>query len=436
MANILFCAISCNKATSDGSWEAFAKFVKESKPHFIMMMGDQVYIDEDNLDVFDKFVDSSPEKRRKALAEKYRESWSRKLLKEVMANVPTYMMWDDHDIRDGFGSLASDSETLVQKYPHGKNIFQKCMTFFEDARDVYWHFQACHNPPNLPPAPGQRRAMPYVFRVGRLMVLMIDSRGERDVFRKDFPILGSGQWQFINGVFDSLSEDVDTLAIMTPTPIASMDPTGQSQKLLGNRTDDVDSFKKGDFHGLFNPHKPDGIFDTGKEITKTIVSAHLSRITGVPVNWGYYQLSKIDEIRDQWSHKFARPEQEDLIRKAVKARFKNRNAGSPRELIFLSGDIHIGCIFDLTISEPEYKVVSLTSSGISANEGKVATVGIFIDKEFDVAHGIHSALREVVNEVNFGVVQIIPTGTGAEIVPSLAHAGNSWAIGLDFADLL
>lgn len=278
--------------------------------------------------------------------------------------------------------------------------------------------------------------MPYFFKVGRLMVLMVDSRGERDVFRKESPILGPTQWQFINELFDTLTEDVDALAIMTPTPIASMDPAGQSQKLLGNRTDDVDSFKKGDFHGLFNPYKPDGKIETGKEIGKTIVSAHLSRITGMPVNWGYYQLSNIDEIRDQWSHKFARSEQEDLIRQAVKARFKNRNLGSPRELIFLSGDIHIGCIFDITISEPKCKVISLTSSGISANEGKVATVGIFIDKEFDVAPGIHSTLREVVNEVNFGVIQVMPTGTGAEIVPSIAHEGNSWAIGLDFADLL
>ena len=80
--------------------------------------------------------------------------------------------------------------------------------------------------------------------------------------------------------------------------------------------------------------------------------------------------------------------------------------------------------------------MSLTSSGISANEGEVVTVGTFVDEDFDVAPGIHSALRQVVNEVNFGVVQMIPTGTGAEIVPTLAHEGNSWAVGLDFADLL
>ena len=131
------------------------------------------------------------------------------------------------------------------------------------------HFQeSTRTTPGSPPDPGQRQAMPYVFKCGRLMVLMLDSRGERDVFREDFPILGASQWQFINGVIDNLSDDVDALAIMTPTPIASMDPAGQSQKLLGNRTDDVDSFKKGDFHGLFNPHKPDRIIDkVGKFVT-------------------------------------------------------------------------------------------------------------------------------------------------------------------------
>ena len=34
---------------------------------------------------------------------------------------------------------------------------------------------------------GRRRAMPFVFRCGRLVVLVLDSRGERDAFREEFP---------------------------------------------------------------------------------------------------------------------------------------------------------------------------------------------------------------------------------------------------------
>jgi len=439
MANVLFCAISCNSVLADGAWEALGKFVAEAKPHFILMMGDQVYIDEDKQNIFEEFLESPPPVRRKALAEKYRMNWSREPVRRVMANVPTYMMWDDHDIRDGWGSLASDSETLVQLYPRGKDIFLKSTAFFEDARDVYWHFQACHNPlafPGQPPLHNERRAMPYVFRCGRLMVLMLDSRGERDVFREELPILGSRQWQFIGEVFDGLPEDVDALAVMTPTPIASLDPHGQSQKLMGERTDDVESFKKGDFHGLFNPHKAETDLEKVEDFVKAAVSARLSRLTGSPVNWGFFQISNIDEARDQWSHKFSRPEQTALIRAAGKARLTNRSTGSPRGLIFLSGDIHTGCIFDITVSDPSYKVTSLTSSGISTVEERTLTVGVLIDEDFEVAPGIRSTLREVVIEFNFGVIQVTPTGSGAEIVPSLAHEGNSFAVGLDVSDLL
>lgn len=318
--------------------------------------------------------------------------------------------------------MASDSETLVQKYPRGNDIFLKSRIFFEDARDVYWHFQACHNPPNQPPIHGERRAMPCVFQCGRLKVLMLDSRGERDVFRKDFPILGSGQWQFITDEFDSLPEDVDALAIMTPTPIASVDPHGQGQKILGNRTDDVESFKKGDLDELFNPHQAEGKLEKLKQFVKSGI--------------GSFLVYNIDEARDQWSHKFSRPEQEALLRKAGNARLINRHPGSPRQLIFLSGDIHTGCIFDISVADPNYKAVSLTSSGISAMEERTLTVGVLIDEDFDVALGIHSTLREVAIQFNFGVVQVIPTGSGAEILPSLAHEGNSFTVGLDIADLL
>ena len=50
--------------------------------------------------------------------------------------------------------------------------------------------------------------------------------------------------------------------------------------------------------------------------------------------------------------------------------------------------------------------------------------------------GIRSKLREVVNDFNFGVVQVLPTGAGAEIVTTLAHQGNATAWGVDVAALV
>ena len=143
-------------------------------------------------------------------------------------------------------------------------------------------------------------------------------------------------------------------------------------KLVGDRTDDVEAFKRGDRERLLN--LPKG--KTFGNFALAAVSARVTRLTGTPANLGEFMLSNIDEVRDQWSHKFARREQADLIRKAGKARLANRNAGARRSLMFLSGDIHIGCIFDLTSLVPPFKAVSLTSSAISNTEDTSFVLGI------------------------------------------------------------
>jgi hypothetical protein len=87
---------------------------------------------------------------------------SRYELLQVMANVPTYMMWDDHDIRDGWASVASDSPTLAAKFPRGREIFLKNNAYFEDARDVYWHFQGCLMPTGDPSLPNYIEGPPRI----------------------------------------------------------------------------------------------------------------------------------------------------------------------------------------------------------------------------------------------------------------------------------
>ena len=453
MTPLLFCAISCNEAAEEGAWQRFAEYVERAQPSFVLMMGDQVYLDEDKPDTFRTHLDSDPTTRRRAMAEQYRANWSRGVLRRVMAHVPIYMMWDDHDIRDGWGSGAGDSPTMAARHPRGAAIFAKANAYFEDARDVYWHFQGCRNPqpgdirdplvPSLPhpsfpnyaagPAPkGQRSAMPYVFRCGRLVVLVLDSRGERDVFRVQHPILGTRQWTFIDEVFARLPADVDALAVVTPTPIASQDPDGQVQRLYGPRTDDIEAFRSGDERGVFHPKSTQDPL----EALKVIGGHWLSGATGRQFNLGNFKVSNIDEARDQWSHRFARAEQIDLLRKVGAARLSNRSAGSGRSVIFLSGDIHVGCRFDISVSKPAYRACSLTSSGISALEDTKAVVGIFVDEDFDVTKGIHSTLRDIVPDYNFGVVEVLPTGRGAEITGTVAHAGNAFAFGIDVKDLV
>ena len=445
MTNLSFCVISCTSAEREGAWEAFAQFVDEAKPHFVLLVGDQVYFDEDPPDVFAGHFHSSREVRRRAMADKYRPNWIRAPVRRVLSSVPTYMLWDDHDIRDGWGSSAADSPTLAARYPRGADIHANSIAYFEDARDVYWHFQRCRAPfpgeiadPALdnyiggPPPPGQLRAMPYVFRVGRLVVLMLDTRGDRDVFRETRPILGAEQWQFIDRVFSSLPADIEALAVVTPTPIASLDPDGSVMKLMGNRTDDIEAFKVGDEQELFHARSTEDYDD----LFLAALGARATRLLGQPINLGSFKVSNIDEARDQWSHKYSRKEQADLLRKAGEARLSNRPRGSPRGLVFLSGDIHMGCIFDIEVLNPSYRAASLTSSGISQVEDRTLVLGIFVDEKVNVAFDIKSTLREVIPDYNFGVLEVVPTGHGAEIHGAIAHEGNAFTAGLDVADLL
>jgi hypothetical protein len=201
---------------------------------------------------------------------------------------------------------------------------------------------------------------------------------------------------------------------------------------MGQRTDDIEAFKRGDEEELFRLKSTKDIAD----LLKAIASAKVARLTGTQPNLGNFQISNLDEARDQWSHRFSRREQQALLQKAFAARFVNRNAASGRGLVFLSGDIHIGCIFDVSAARPRGTAVSLTSSGISQIDSAQPLVGTFVDEEFSLAPGIRSTLRDVVNVFNFGVVQVQPTGSGAEISAVLAHEGNASALGLDVKDLI
>lgn len=451
MAQLAVCAISCNVAEEDGQWEALGKYIAEAKPQFLLMMGDQIYMDEGGVNLFDKNRRHQPRaKRRAAMVEKYRENWSRPLVRDVLANIPVYMMWDDHDIRDGWGSSPADSPTMVELHPRGRPIFELCRAYYEDCRDAYWHFQGCHNPrpsnsstdPALPnyvdaaPAPGTRRAMPYAFRCGRLVVIVCDSRGDRDVFRSALPILGSEQWQFFGQVIASLAPDVEALALVTATPLASIDPDGPTMKLMGDRTDDVVAFRAGNEAGVLDLSGNTDKDQLALAILNTHLSPKLSPFTGEQLNLGNFKLSGIDEARDQWSHKFSRPEQAALLRAAGRARLTNRAPQSPRGLIFLAGDIHVGARFTIRCEDPRYEALSLVASGINTVFDSPPTIDVLLSRDFEVAPGIRSTLKEVVVEPNFGVITVVPTGSGALIDGVVAHEGLSVAFGLDISNLL
>jgi hypothetical protein len=208
-----------------------------------------------------------------------------------------------------------------------------------------------------------------------------------------------------------------------------MSPTGQVQHLLGHRTDDVELLKAGDAAGL---RELQGSGDKGfGELVLSAFGGWAANTLGVGNEIGSFKLGDIDDARDQWSHRTSRTEQEALIKAAVGAMRTNRLADMPRGLTFVGGDLHSGGLFDIETDSSPSAVPLLVSSGIGRrNDPSDPLLHTVMDESFDVAPGIKATMRTMVNDYNFGLVQVVPTGATPIIEPAVAHAGNSWAWGL------
>lgn len=443
IAHYRFVVTSCSAQDDEGIWPSLLDFVLKSKPRFLLLLGDQVYLDDDHPspDVWDKHLDSSKSVRRKAMARKYQENWSREPVKKVLANIPTYMLWDDHEIRDGWGSLACDSPTLAGKeeFKRGRKMHEKFNAYFEDARDVYWHFQMCHNPSPFNKLWGAafdagsssgRMPMPYSIQIGRSLFVFVDARGGRDLWREAKPVLGTLQWDYLNKVLvEDIPPEVDAVFIATQVGIAITAPDGMSQNLVGHHTEDVEYFKKGDENGIREMlHWKE---ETGRSIARipvNTIGAVLRSRFGTSNNIGSLRSGDLDDLRDQWSNHFSRPEQKKLIKLCIRAVSANRPAYNPRSLMFLAGDLHIGAIYEIELDEIKTRIHSMIASGISKKVNSGAPqIGILLDEKIKIMKGVNAKLKEIVNDFNFGIVDVIPGGNTTYLMPVLFHSGNASA---------
>jgi hypothetical protein len=310
------------------------------------------------------------------------------------------MTWDDHDIRDGWGSFAGESATLAAKFPASRPIYDRYRAYFNDAADVYFDFQACRNPGEKL---GESNTRPYSFRCGRLLVVVLDSRGDRDFARSEFPVSGAEQWRFIEDLVDDLPADIDAIAVATAVPIVDLDPEGKVHRFFSDRTDDIDAFAKGDAEAvdalLYKRDNP--------------LVGFASLLAGFTIDSDFklakalgFRVSDLDDMRDKWSYGTNRVEQERLLRTFARACVVGRPADRPRSLIFLGGDIHVGAVFGIDFAEPGLHAMCVVTSGIAKNAPIPEVRGVLVDDEFDAAPGIHVKLEFLVNQVNFAETRI------------------------------
>jgi len=151
--NLNFAVISCmdkgvqaSKEEDADLWADLLRRVQNNEIQYLLQTGDQVYMD----DPFGEQLLSKPyfacqkilnetsrdewDSRRdemlEILRDEYRHTWNIQSVRETLAKVPSLTILDDHQVRDDWGYLTTDSDPTSQDYYYGLL-----------ARQVYYEYE-------------------------------------------------------------------------------------------------------------------------------------------------------------------------------------------------------------------------------------------------------------------------------------------------------
>ncbi len=220
----------------------------------------------------------------------YRGYWGFQSVKAVFGSYPTYMIWDDHEIRDGWGSYKLDDpdeneldEILFDdwkehlSYPEARQVLSD---MFAAARTAYFEYEHSRNPKT------KEGIYDYGFTHKNSMFYVLDGRGHRDFDRESHKILGREQLERFRKEMDGLDTgSVKHLFVVSAVPLV------HAAAWLVNRAE--------------------GWFADGIDVT--------------------------DDLRDAWEHP-AHSEEKNALTDIL-----FRVAGKGVNVCILSGDVHMDC---------------------------------------------------------------------------------------------
>ena len=325
------------KAVNEEMWDYLNSMLNrhfKKELRFIIAGGDQVYSDGvETLDIW-KLLNKRMKKKQGKLTpdvetmvswyrDIYRGYWGLPALREVFSCFPTYMIWDDHEIGDGWGSYHFDADRPKKdelnellpdlkdrglSHQDGMELLQR---MFTAASRVYREYQHSHNPDMSTASPAfPNGSLDYHFSFPKGAVYVQDGRGHRDFNRKKFRILGEEQFQRFAGWLDALDPATTPYVfVVSAVPMV---------------------------------HLSHLVVDQGES-----KAADLANLT--------------DDLRDGWEHKAHKTENKAVL----KALFKAAKKG--HRVCILSGDVHVAAVFRLTDPDSGSQIYQLTSSAITYN---------------------------------------------------------------------
>lgn len=292
--------------------------------HLLLMGGDQVYADSiwDEVPIIDsmkirsklttdivtnykfgaKTARELTSELRNFYEQLYIDSWSDADMSFMLASVPSVMMWDDHDIVDGWGSY----EPKLQKSELFKAIFPVAKDYFEI-------FQT-RTAANISRASKRHFSLHLGFR--NLEIVVLDNR----TFRKMDRVMAPSQYNDLQKVLErDLFTDIPDaiveeriLCFVIPVPIAHLNYSKFIEKILPQ-------VSKKEFRHSMN-----------------------------------------DDALDHWDHQKHEIEQKKLLDILFDAGEKH----AAKYVCVVSGDVHTAGAATITKAQNQREITQLISSGI------------------------------------------------------------------------
>lgn len=211
--------------------------------HVLLLGGDQIYSDSMWVEVpeltawgeltYDQRIAYTFNPPLRLAVEKFFENlylarWSQIGVRLAMGSIPSVMMWDDHDILDGWGS-----------YPYEQHHCPVYQGIFDVATRYFKLFQLQMADAKPPAALPDQDGFSIGFRMGSMGLLALDMRSERqphqpantkDDYTPD-QVMSAKSWAAVFKWLDA-QENMSQLLIMSSIPVVH--PTfGLLEKMLG-----------------------------------------------------------------------------------------------------------------------------------------------------------------------------------------------------------
>jgi alkaline phosphatase D len=181
---------------------------------FLLLVGDQIYSDGiPNLNVRNRAESGSldPAHLTEYYRQLYRGYFNEAGFRSILELVPSYMIWDDHDILDNWGSFPQP------------NDFER--SAFAAATRAYLAYQHLHNPG------ATLRDQPpfcYSFWYADVGFLVLDLRSQRDFDAGR--VIGEEQWDKLESFLAEATEgETRTVFVVVTIPVVHFSPAARGR---------------------------------------------------------------------------------------------------------------------------------------------------------------------------------------------------------------